>query len=493
MIVSCYATSCSSRIPATKALTKKQYIDDLEIDEEGAGDILMDENKTANVARPGTSFERPQSQMGGAGNPPPIMRPMSKSGRPLTGFARPGSNRPTSSSSGNRLDTALAGNRPGTTRPITAGGRYIRLGTASLQSMGGQFIAVDKLNMKAIASKKAISKAICDYLIYVEHNPKKALELAAEATVVNNFNDWWWKVRLGKCYFQLGLYREAEKQFTSALKTEDVIGIHLELSRIYVRLDQPNTAIDLLNRALTKYPHEISLILNISRIYDMLNDAAKGVEFYKRILAIESCNLEAVASIASYHFYIDQPEVALRFYKRLVQLGVNTAEIWNNLALCCFYDSQYDMFYTCIEKALMLADDSNMAEIWYNISHVAIAVGDFHLAYQALKVTLNYEPTHAEAYNNLAVLEVKRDKPEAAKHQIEMAIKNGEFLFEPAYNGALLAYKSNDYQESYQLVTKALRLYPEHADSQELLKMVESVLSVMQIQEQGEIIFIVYF
>ena len=252
--------------------------------------------------------------------------------------------------------------------------------------MGGQFIAVDKLNMKAIANKKAISKAICDYLIYVEHNPKKALELAAEATVVSGYNDWWWKVRLGKCYFQvsylrnvtashlslkLGLYREAEKQFTSALKNEDIILIHLELSRIYVRSDQPNTAIDLLVRALTKFPHEISLILNISRIYDMLNDAVKGVEYYKRILAIESCNLEAVASIASYHFYIDQPEVALRFYKRLVQLGVNTAEIWNNLALCCFYDSQYDMFYTCIEKALMLADDSNMADIWYNISHVS--------------------------------------------------------------------------------------------------------------------------
>ena len=39
-----------------KALTKLQYIDDLEIDEEGVGDILLDENRTANLARPGTSF-----------------------------------------------------------------------------------------------------------------------------------------------------------------------------------------------------------------------------------------------------------------------------------------------------------------------------------------------------------------------------------------------------------------------------------------------------
>ena len=49
---------------------------------------------------------------------------MSKSGRPITGFARPGtSGRPPTTSSGNRLESAFKGNRPGTTRPITSGGR----------------------------------------------------------------------------------------------------------------------------------------------------------------------------------------------------------------------------------------------------------------------------------------------------------------------------------------------------------------------------------
>jgi len=102
----------------------------------------------------------------------------------------------------------------------------------------------------------------------------------------------------------------------------------------------------------------------------MLNDSIKAVDLYKRALSVESSNLEAVASIASYHFYTDQPEIALRFYKRLVQLGVHSAEIWNNLALCCFHDGQYDLFYTCFEKALELADDSNIADIWYNMSQV---------------------------------------------------------------------------------------------------------------------------
>jgi tetratricopeptide repeat protein 8 len=33
-----------------------------------------------------------------------------------------------------------------------------------------------------------------------------------------SYKDWWWKSRLGKCYYQLGMLREAEKQFKSALK-----------------------------------------------------------------------------------------------------------------------------------------------------------------------------------------------------------------------------------------------------------------------------------
>lgn len=32
--------------------------------------------------------------------------------------------------------------------------------------------------------------------------------------------DWWWKARLGKCYYQLGMMRDAEKQFRSSLKNQ---------------------------------------------------------------------------------------------------------------------------------------------------------------------------------------------------------------------------------------------------------------------------------
>ncbi len=57
---------------------------------------------------------------------------MSSSGRPISGYMRPGTNRPITGASWGNLTTALAGARPGTVRPVTSGGRLLRLGTASM-------------------------------------------------------------------------------------------------------------------------------------------------------------------------------------------------------------------------------------------------------------------------------------------------------------------------------------------------------------------------
>ena len=57
---------------------------------------------------------------------------------------------------------------------------------------------------------------------------------------------------------------------------------------------------------------------------------------------------------------------------RLLQMGVYNAELFTNLGLCCFFAQQYDMTLNCFERALALASDENMADVWYNIGHVAV-------------------------------------------------------------------------------------------------------------------------
>lgn len=59
-----------------------------------------------------------------------------------------------------------------------------------------------------------------------------------------------------------------------------------------------------------------------------------------------------------------QPELSIRYYRRLLQMGVNNTEVWNNIGLCCFYSSQYDMALGCFERALAVAGDEEMADVW---------------------------------------------------------------------------------------------------------------------------------
>jgi len=53
-------------------------------------------------------------------------------------------------------------------------------------------------------------------------------------------------------------------------------------------------------------------------------------------------------------------------------MGVKNAELYNNIGLCCFYAQQYDMTFNCFMSALGVATDDNLADIWYNIGHVAL-------------------------------------------------------------------------------------------------------------------------
>jgi tetratricopeptide repeat protein 8 len=53
------------------------------------------------------------------------------------------------------------------------------------------------------------------------------------------------EVQLGKCYNKMGMIRDAEKQFRSALKHIEVpVDVFLWLGKVYIRLDQPLAALD---------------------------------------------------------------------------------------------------------------------------------------------------------------------------------------------------------------------------------------------------------
>lgn len=73
-----------------RCLTNQVYYDDVEGDEEGIAEILMDDNAIQSSPRPGTSLKSADNSVYSSQSSGPLARPLTQSGRPLTGMLRPG-------------------------------------------------------------------------------------------------------------------------------------------------------------------------------------------------------------------------------------------------------------------------------------------------------------------------------------------------------------------------------------------------------------------
>eukprot|EP01116_Phalansterium_solitarium_P014497 TRINITY_DN3219_c0_g1_i4.p1 TRINITY_DN3219_c0_g1~~TRINITY_DN3219_c0_g1_i4.p1 ORF type:complete len:496 (+),score=96.75 TRINITY_DN3219_c0_g1_i4:270-1757(+) len=431
-----------------RALFAKQYVDDTELEPEGVADLLLEPGaQLAQLPRPGTSLQRLRTAAAGsaAAGPPGSARPSSAARRPASGsvlgFARPATAvRPATS-----LDAAFQQQQAGARPPLTSSGRSVRLGTASLLSEpGGPFVNVQKLNLHKYSTRPALGKMLASYLLVVEDNAVKALELATLASQEQP-NDWWWRLMLAKCHYRLALYRDAESQLRASLQLQEMLETALWLGKVYERLDQPRAALDAYLRALEApsassgsgggFAAEPALIIAVARLYDALHEPAKALTCYKRALQQDNSSIEALACLAAGQLHAEQPELALRYYRRLLQAGLQSCELWNNLGLCCFSAQHYDLTLACFERALVAAAaDQQAAAVWYNIGQLGTHIGNLALAYQALKICLSLDPLHAEANNNLAVLEMRKGNVELARPLFRTATKLSPHLADPLFN-----------------------------------------------------------
>eukprot|EP00501_MAST-03F_sp_TOSAG23-6_P001277 GSMAST32.ASY1.ANO1.1325.1 assembled CDS len=159
-----------------RALTLKTWVDDTDMEEEGVGDLLLDENAVHSMPRPGTSLSHRKTgthETSGTSNQ--SIRPLTASGRPVSGFIRPGmSTRHVNNGGTLSVKDAFRGNRPGTSRPVTSLGRQIRLATASIAQSdpNGQFVNVNcsicptkyRLDLQKYASRPNMARVLVDYI-----------------------------------------------------------------------------------------------------------------------------------------------------------------------------------------------------------------------------------------------------------------------------------------------------------------------------------------
>ena len=101
------------------------------------------------------------------------------------------------------------------------------------------------------------------------------------------------------------------------------------------------------------------------------------------------------------------------------------------------------------------------------------------MAYQAFTTASAVDSTHAEALTNLGVLEVQQGNDAAALRRFQGAQKMAPHAYEAWYNGALVSMRAGNLQECYSQATSALDAFPDHSDTKDLLKQLQSQFNAL--------------
>ncbi|KAL3105613.1 hypothetical protein niasHT_021716 [Heterodera trifolii] len=164
----------------------------------------------------------------------------------------------------------------------------------------------------------------------------------------------------------------------------------------------------------------------------------------------------------AHFFYEGRPEIALKFYRRILQMGVNSAELYTNLAMCCFYCQQFDLACGCLQQAHSVADQQ--------------ARGDLKMAKRCLQLALASDADHAESLVNLGILKMHDRRTDEARNLFQMAADKGMHLYEAHFNNALLLHEMGNYAECHRSLKRPLEIFPDHFYSKKLLQRVEAIL-----------------
>lgn len=377
-------------------------------------------------------------------------------------------------------------------------------GAAGTQS--GPLLDVSKLDVRKAVERPAVAKALMMYLIHVEVNPRKALELGAAATAAAGFGDWWWKSAIAAACSALALHRDAEQQLASALRQRECVALVAQMVRVQLQLGNRTSAVDLLAQERASFPHEPQLALGLARLHSArsLTEAAvsSAAATYQAVLQRDPTNVEALACVAADCFYDAAPELALTLYLRLLQAGPpdlgKSPQLWNNLGLACFSSGGYDLALTCFQRAIAaaavqpLASASTLqgndthgeqdrewvrAEVWHNIATLAASLGDLVLARQAFTIALTSEPRHAESLTGVAVLHLRDGRVESAVTACSAAAQASEWLFEPHYNAGLIAYRQGKLADAHTAAKRSAELFPVHSGTRHLRELLEAAFS----------------
>lgn len=205
----------------------------------------------------------------------------------------------------------------------------------------------------------------------------------------------------GMCHTHRNELDDALESFHSAnlIQKHDVTFI--QQGEILLRKEDYKSAIDIYLEALEFSPENPDILTTLGLLYLRLSENLKSFQYLGNALTLDPVNTKALLATGSIIQDRSDHDAALLKYRIVAVHNPNSAQLWNNIAMCFFGKGKYVATIACLKKAQYL--DPFEWIIAYNLGIAHLSTQQYASAFHYLNATISLNPYFASSYMYLAL------------------------------------------------------------------------------------------
>ncbi|CAH8520251.1 unnamed protein product [Heterobilharzia americana] len=188
---------------------------------------------------------------------------------------------------------------------------------------------------------------------FLQGNHTEALNIYENAFTLNQ-NDWEIPFTQGLCYFYLKQYDLAEKYFINSSKLTRNIKPLRWLTKVHLKKDSINLAIETLKKATALAPEDPDLLYNLGSLYFQTNQEQLAFECLSSAIILQPNHFNAnqlASIIISLH---NDYDVALNKCRLILKQASESSILWNNIGVALLGKKNLVASITCFKRAFYL-------------------------------------------------------------------------------------------------------------------------------------------